>query len=391
MFASTVRFPRYGRGSYLNRVSAVIARGKRPVPFRTRKLSLSAPMVLQGGPCGRVGRCRTFFQKGPPQWGGPFCVIPAPRAGSGTEGVCPCRNPGRLTRSRGNVMSDSKATGGSSRGSSGGSGGSRGSSGGSRSRWCRGRRRSRWGRREVHVVGVELGQAPQRRTHGRFGSAVIREAGLIGEERLIREGWVCAGPIRCRILGFPVECGCWILGFPVECGCWLFWCAVGVRCWILGFAVGVRRWAVRALGRVRGPRPRVLGRGVGGPPRPATRGRARHRRGPAPRPAQGAVRGVPRGPHRDGVHRILRGGRGPDRRARLVRGPVPRDRGDDPADQVRAVPVGDPPVLPTVPHGMTRGHGMRSQPGPTPARCVGMRVSLIPRSPRAWRCPSWTG
>ena len=80
MFASTVRFPRYGRGSYLNRVSAVIARGKRPVPFRTRKLSLSAPMVLQGGPCGRVGRCRTFFREGPPQWGGPsrFWRVPCP-------------------------------------------------------------------------------------------------------------------------------------------------------------------------------------------------------------------------------------------------------------------------------------------------------------------------
>lgn len=78
-FASTVRFPRYGRGSYLNRVSAVIARGKRPVPFRTRKLSLSAPMVLQGGPCGRVGRRRTSsFRKGRPTWGGPFCFVHGP-------------------------------------------------------------------------------------------------------------------------------------------------------------------------------------------------------------------------------------------------------------------------------------------------------------------------
>jgi hypothetical protein len=40
-------------------VSVVIALGKRPVTFRTRKLSLSAPMVLQGGPCGRVGHRRT--------------------------------------------------------------------------------------------------------------------------------------------------------------------------------------------------------------------------------------------------------------------------------------------------------------------------------------------
>jgi hypothetical protein len=35
------------------------ASGKHPVPFRTRKLSLSAPMVLHGGPCGRLGRRRT--------------------------------------------------------------------------------------------------------------------------------------------------------------------------------------------------------------------------------------------------------------------------------------------------------------------------------------------
>src|SRR6185437_10161051 len=48
----------------LHRVSATIARGKRPVPFRTRKLSLSAPMVLLGGPGGRVGRRRTFFLMG---------------------------------------------------------------------------------------------------------------------------------------------------------------------------------------------------------------------------------------------------------------------------------------------------------------------------------------
>src|SRR6266540_3866406 len=44
---------------HLNRVSATIARGKRPVPSRTRKLSLSAPMVLRGPLRGRVGRRRT--------------------------------------------------------------------------------------------------------------------------------------------------------------------------------------------------------------------------------------------------------------------------------------------------------------------------------------------
>ena len=42
-----------------HRVTAVIASRKRPVPFRTRKLSSIAPMVLHSGGCGRVGRRRT--------------------------------------------------------------------------------------------------------------------------------------------------------------------------------------------------------------------------------------------------------------------------------------------------------------------------------------------
>jgi len=49
----------------LHNVTAVIAKGKRPVPFRTRKLSPSAPMVLHPPGCGRVGRRRTHIpQKG---------------------------------------------------------------------------------------------------------------------------------------------------------------------------------------------------------------------------------------------------------------------------------------------------------------------------------------
>src|SRR3712207_5069653 len=43
----------------LKGVSVVIAEGKRPVSFRTRKLSPPAPMVLHSGGCGRVGRRRT--------------------------------------------------------------------------------------------------------------------------------------------------------------------------------------------------------------------------------------------------------------------------------------------------------------------------------------------
>ena len=41
-----------------------MARGKRPVSFRTRKLSLSAPMVLPRGRGGRVGRRRTTIPNG---------------------------------------------------------------------------------------------------------------------------------------------------------------------------------------------------------------------------------------------------------------------------------------------------------------------------------------
>src|SRR6266516_5100317 len=40
-------------------VTAAIAEGKRPVTFRTRKLSPPAPMVLHPRECGRVGRRRT--------------------------------------------------------------------------------------------------------------------------------------------------------------------------------------------------------------------------------------------------------------------------------------------------------------------------------------------
>ena len=49
-----------------------IATGPHPFPFRTRKLSLSAPMVLGGIPPGRVGRRRIFSMKKPPPRGGGF-------------------------------------------------------------------------------------------------------------------------------------------------------------------------------------------------------------------------------------------------------------------------------------------------------------------------------
>src|SRR3954449_468474 len=59
--ALNVRNPHLHRWGWrkVHSVTAVMAKGKRPVSFRTRKLSLSAPMVLPGGLGGRVGRRRT--------------------------------------------------------------------------------------------------------------------------------------------------------------------------------------------------------------------------------------------------------------------------------------------------------------------------------------------
>ena len=59
-----------------------MAKGKHPVPFRTRKLSPSAPMVLRGGPRGRVGRRRTSFAEGRYRAGsGPWCMLCCPSSG----------------------------------------------------------------------------------------------------------------------------------------------------------------------------------------------------------------------------------------------------------------------------------------------------------------------
>src|SRR5260370_38792395 len=58
-----------GATLHLHSVTAAMAKGKHPVPFRTRKLSSSAPMVLRGGPRGRVGRRRTSFTEGRPLTG----------------------------------------------------------------------------------------------------------------------------------------------------------------------------------------------------------------------------------------------------------------------------------------------------------------------------------
>ena len=54
-------------GPLFHRVTAAIAAGKRPVPFRTRKLSLPAPMVLHSRGCGRVGHRRTQLHTRTPE------------------------------------------------------------------------------------------------------------------------------------------------------------------------------------------------------------------------------------------------------------------------------------------------------------------------------------
>jgi hypothetical protein len=62
------RFPHHtpnGVAGAGRRVTAVIAWGKRPVPFRTRKLRPTAPMVLHPGGCGRVGHRRTTITARP--------------------------------------------------------------------------------------------------------------------------------------------------------------------------------------------------------------------------------------------------------------------------------------------------------------------------------------
>jgi hypothetical protein len=60
--------------------SAVIAEGSHLFPFRTEKLSPPAPMVLQGQPCGRVGRRRISMTHGPlsrSRLSGPCVVKPS--------------------------------------------------------------------------------------------------------------------------------------------------------------------------------------------------------------------------------------------------------------------------------------------------------------------------
>jgi hypothetical protein len=90
---------RSGTPEHLHKVTAVIASGKRPVPFRTRKLSPSAPMVLRGKPRGRVGRRRTPFQTATPPpagWPSPHASDGAPTPSLRPGVACPARRARRL-------------------------------------------------------------------------------------------------------------------------------------------------------------------------------------------------------------------------------------------------------------------------------------------------------
>src|SRR5947208_16677081 len=59
----------------IERVTAATAKGKRPAPFRTRKLSPSAPMVLPPREGGRVGHRRTHNYGRSPNTGAPAVFV----------------------------------------------------------------------------------------------------------------------------------------------------------------------------------------------------------------------------------------------------------------------------------------------------------------------------
>ena len=62
-------------------ISVAIAKRSHPFPFRTRKLSSSAPMVLHGRLCGRVGRRRLFYAKPQSEMTGAFFVLSGHKRG----------------------------------------------------------------------------------------------------------------------------------------------------------------------------------------------------------------------------------------------------------------------------------------------------------------------
>ena len=74
-------------------VSVVTATGKRPDPSRTRKLSLTAPMVLHPPGCGRVGHHRAHTTRSAP--GGSTRRTPGAEPVAALRRTPPRRNPSR--------------------------------------------------------------------------------------------------------------------------------------------------------------------------------------------------------------------------------------------------------------------------------------------------------
>ena len=78
------RAPLLRAAPFDNRFPVAIAEGPHPFPFRTRKLSPPAPMVLQPRCCGRVGRGRGFR----------FVALPDERrSAGGRNSVVECQLP----------------------------------------------------------------------------------------------------------------------------------------------------------------------------------------------------------------------------------------------------------------------------------------------------------
>src|SRR6186713_1491118 len=73
MFVLAMEFPRSCAAPRLRstwqQISVAMAEGSHPFPFRTRKLSPPAPMVLGSRGPGRVGRRRVLTYEGPPAMG----------------------------------------------------------------------------------------------------------------------------------------------------------------------------------------------------------------------------------------------------------------------------------------------------------------------------------
>src|SRR3954464_12346516 len=111
-----------------------MAKGKRPVPFRTRKLSLSAPMVLPRGRGGRVGHRRTILRQTGVRasllWPSFSCFPADDRRGPATASRRPKCVRRRRVRYEQTMTSPRRGTGGGAPGGAGGGGPPRGGGGG---------------------------------------------------------------------------------------------------------------------------------------------------------------------------------------------------------------------------------------------------------------------